>query len=98
MSRGWEHTDLVVGEEIKLPDSMFQNADDARPNIIYSRYVGETETGLIVEVQYKKGLGSTMPLSCFRVQKFVDFASIWCGTVELKRADHTTVRVERKAK
>ena len=98
MSRGWKHTDLSIGEEITLPDSMFEMPLEAKRRMIYCRYVGETETGLIIEIQYEKSFGSELPLSSCRVQKFIDFAAIWCGAVVLKRADHTTVRVERKAK
>ena len=98
MCRGWEKTDLKIGEEITLPDEFFEDAKIARRRILYSRYVGETETGLIIEIQYEKGFCSEEPMSSWRVQKFVDFAAIWCGAVELRRADHTRVMVTRKAK
>jgi len=98
MSRGWLKTDLRMNEDIFLPDKFFEEPKEARRRMIYSRYIGETETGLMIEIQYEKGFCSQEPLSSWRVTRFIDFAAIWCGDVVLKRADHTTVRVERKAK
>lgn len=96
MSRGWKPTGLRIGEDITLPDEFFEIPNVARKRILYSRYVGETETGLIIEIQYEKGFCSEDSLESWRVQKFVDFAAIWCGAVELRRSDYTRVKVERK--
>lgn len=96
MCRGWKPTGLRIGEDISLPDEFFELPKVARRRILYSRYVGETETGLIIEIQYDKGFCSEDPMSSWRVQKFVAFADIWCGAVTLMRSDHTRVMVERQ--
>ena len=94
MNRGWKHTDLVMNEDLTLPDEFFEMPRVARNRIEYCVYAGETETGIIVEIQYKKGFCSED--SGWTVQKFIEFASIWCGDVKIYRHDRTTVKVERE--
>lgn len=96
MSRGWKVTDLVMGEDLILPDEFFVMPKVARQRMIYCIYAGETETGIIVEVQYKPPLFTTDPLESFRVQKFIDFGAIYCGEVKIYRRDRTLVKAERK--
>lgn len=98
MSRIWKHTDLVYGEDLVLPDEFFEVPAVARQRMLYCRYFGETENGIIVEIQYKSGIGSEDPLSGWRVQKFISFGQIYCGEVRIYRRDRTTVYVERAEK
>ena len=96
--RIWKPTDLVMGEDVVLPDEFFEVPAVARQRMLYCRYFGETENGIIVEIQYKNGIGSEEPLSSWRVQKFIDFASIYSGQVKIYRSDRTLVYVERAEK
>lgn len=95
MSRGWAHSDLIVGEDVVLPDEFFEVPKVARARMLYCRYIGETDTGIMIEIQYKPSLGES--LEHFRVVKFIQFAAIWCGDVKVYRlADRTTITAERK--
>ena len=96
MSRGWKPTDLVMGEDLVLPDEFFVMPKVARQRMEYCVYAGETETGIIVEVQYKPSIFTTDPLESFRVQKFIDFGAIYSGQVKIYRRDRTLVKAERK--
>lgn len=98
MSRGWKPTDLITGEDLILPDNLFEMPNVARRRMIYCMYYYETETGIVVEIQYQPPYGSIEPIESFRVEKFISFASIYCGDVKIYRADKTQVRVERKRK
>lgn len=95
MSRGWKRTDLVMGEDLVLPDEYFEVPAEARKRIVYCVYAGETDTGIIVEVQFKAGIGSEDPLSSWRVEYFASFASIYSGQIKIYRRDRTLVRAER---
>lgn len=92
MSKGWKRTDLVMGEDLTLPDEMFSLPKVVRPRIEYCVYAGETETGIIVEIKYKKTIGNNGAT----VQKFIDFAAIWSGKVKIYRRGRIPVTVERK--
>jgi hypothetical protein len=94
MSRGWKPTDLVMGEDLVLPDEFFEMPRVARNRIEYCVYAGETDTCIIVEIRYKKGFCSED--SGLTVQKFIEFASIWCGDVKIYRQDRTLLKVERE--
>lgn len=98
MSKGWKRTDLIMGEDLMLSPDFFETGDNVYRNhrIEYQRYVGETETGIIVEVQFKPGWSSEDPIESWRVQKFINFASIYCGDAKVYRQDRTLVRAERK--
>ncbi len=95
MSRCWKHSDLIYGEDLILPDDFFEVPATARERMLYCRYYGETETGIIIEIQYKKGFCSEEPLSSWRVQKFIDFGAIYCGQVKIYRRDKSLVTVEQ---
>lgn len=96
MSRGWKRTDLVMGEDLVLPDSFFELPSVAKQRMEYCVYAGETETGIIVEIQYKPAHFSEDPESSWRVQKFVDFGAIYSGQVQIRRRDRSLVTVKRK--
>lgn len=96
MSRGWKHTDLHIEEDVTLPDELFIDSKKATPRILYSRYIGETDTGIMVEVQYEKGFCSEDPYSSWRVMKFIDFGKIYCGECKIYRSDRTLVKAQRK--
>lgn len=97
MSKGWKHSDLIMGEDLSLPKEIFETGDNVLKNnrIIYSRYIGETDTGIMVEVQFRPSFASEEPLSAWAVQYFISFASVYCGDVKIYRRDRTLVRAER---
>lgn len=91
--RGWKQTDLVMGEDLTLPDEFFEIPKTARERMQYCVYAGETETGILAEIQYKP-MDDT-PRSSWRICRFIDFASIYCGATKIYRQDKTQLRVER---
>lgn len=94
--RGWKPTDLSLGESLTLPDTFFEVPKTARERIIYCVYAGETKNGILVEIQYKPTSDSIELITSWRIRRFIDFASIYCGRVKLIRRDKTPLRVERK--
>lgn len=97
MSTGWMKSGLTVGEELTLPDFFFEAPDIARQRIESCVYIGETETGIIVEVTFKPTFFNEGENGS-RVRKFIDFAAMYCGLVQLKRKDRSTLRIERRCK
>lgn len=93
MSKGWKHTDLVMNEDLVLPDEMFESPKEAKSRMEYCVYAGETDTCLIVEIQYRKAFCSEVQP---RVQKHISFAKIWCGEVKIYRRSRVPVTVERE--
>lgn len=85
MSRGWNRTELYIGESVDLPDEVYQSRE-AKSRLLYSKYYGETDTGMIFEVGFPYG----------RYDIFIMFAAVYCGAVKIKRADGTMLHIERK--
>lgn len=84
-----------MNEDLILPDSFFELPSGVKQRIEYCVYAGETDTGIIIEVQFKPGIGSEDPLSSWRVEYFASFASIYSGQIKIYRRDRTLVRAER---
>lgn len=96
MSTGWRKSGLQIGEEVILPDELFITGDKAKQRILWCRFIGETATGMIFRIQFQPGWGTEDPLTSWQVEKFVDFASVYCGQVKIYRSDRTQLHIVRK--
>lgn len=92
MKRTWKETDLVMHEDLTLPDEFFELPNTARHRMDYCVYAGETHAGIMVEIQFKPSFDSED--SRRRITKFINFGAIYCGAAKIYRQDRTLLRVE----
>ena len=92
MKKVWKHTKLFVGEDVILPDKLFETRNIAKQRLVYCKYVGETKNGILIECQYHSAFQSEDPPQCWRTQKFINFPSIYCGDVIVKQSNNITVK------
>lgn len=87
----WQHTELYLGEDLTLPEDAFVT-HYPKERIEYCRYAGATDHGIFIEIQFKPGFLSEDPLDRWRIKRFFDFASIYCGRTKIARHDKSLVK------
>ena len=68
----WQKSDLYIGEDLKLPDDYFESSE-AKYRLISSRFVGETDNGILVEFEFPALLGTTEKV---KYKSFIDWNKI----------------------
>jgi hypothetical protein len=93
MSRGWKPSKLFKGEEVYLPDDLFQT-NEAKERIVKSVYIGENECGLWFECEFQKGFATQYP-QWWKYKIMIPWASIYCGNVKVRQLSGKEIRAER---
>ena len=94
MSRGWQRNGMTVGEEVRIPATMFITGLSATERLISTKYIGEVDTGIMVECKFKPSCRTNNPEGyCYRMM--IPWASIWCGHVKIYREDDTQIMAKR---
>ena len=93
MSKVWEKSYIEVGTELIVPKSILIEPSKAVERWVATRYIGETEAGILIDLEFKKSLGAHNPC---HYKRFIDWASIWCGQIKISFKDGTMLRAVRK--
>ena len=80
-----------MGEDIIIPDDMFESPDEAKRRMIYCKYVGETKYGILIDIQFRKPIWAETLQKSWKITKFIDFAAIHAGLVQIRRAKDGSV-------
>lgn len=89
-------TNLNINESVTVPDSLFETNYKAKERIIYSKCIGKTHSGILIQIQFMPGWGSEMPIEQWSMRKFITYSSIYCGAIKLYKSDRTPVKVKLK--
>lgn len=91
MSRGWRRSDLVYGEQVKIPRTLFASSE---PNLVSTNYIGETDTGVIIYCTFKPSIKTVSECSNYKI--FISWSSIWCGQIKLLRQNGDQIFAKRQ--
>lgn len=94
MSRGWQRSDLRIGDEVRINSDMLISGKSGMQNLERSVIVGESSTGLLIDCRFKPNLRAQNPEEC-HYRMFIAWSSIWCGFVKLYRDDSTSILANR---
>ena len=94
MSRGWQRSDLKIGDEVRINSDMLISGKSGMQNLERSVIVGESSTGLLIDCRFKPSLRTHNPEGC-HYKMFISWSSIWCGAVNLYRDDSTSILAKR---
>lgn len=94
MSRGWQRSGMTVGEEVRIPATMFITGLSATERLISTKYVGDVDTGIMIDCKFKPAPITTNPES-YGYRIMIPWASIWCGQVHVYREDDSEVVARR---
>lgn len=94
MSRGWQRSDLKIGEEIRIPSSLFITGTQAVERLISVTYIGEVDTGILVDCKFKASIKNIISDST-HYRMMIPWASIYCGHVSVYRDDSTSIVARR---
>ena len=86
MSRGWQRSNLKVGDEVRISSALLVAGDIAAEKLVRTTYIGESSTGLLLDCEFVKEQHYKM---------FIDWASIWCAHVNVYRNDSTRIDARR---
>lgn len=98
MSRNWTHSSLRNGEKLKVPkkiliDNILEGGNPGK--LLSMTYIGETSTGIITDLRFQPTYESIEPENV-HYRRFISFADIYCGSIQLfKQSDHSQVKVRR---
>ena len=95
MSMGWEKSNLVYGEELKVPVSIFVEPEKAGKRLVSANYVGENDAGIMIDFVFRPATNSIAPES-FHYRRMVNWASIWAGHVKISRKDGEQIFAKRE--
>lgn len=96
MNKGWLKSGLILGEEIRIPISLFTTSIDTIEERLKSvNYVGETDSGIMLDCRFQPGVATKNPDS-WHYRMMINWATIWCGQLKLYRKDGTMIRARRK--
>lgn len=86
MSRGWQKSNLKVGDEVRISSALLIAGDIAAEKLVRTTYIGESSTGLLLDLEFVKEQHYKM---------FINWASIWCGQVKVYRDYSTLIEAKR---
>ena len=95
MDDRWLSSDLVIGEELRIPVSLFVSGESAAERLISAKFVGETPSGIMIECNFRPGVLASEP-DKWRYRMMINWATIWCGQRKIYRSNGTTVRANRR--
>lgn len=95
MSRGWEKSNLIFGEELKIPKALFIEPDKAIKRLESVNYVGENKFGIMIDCVFRSSFATSSPKG-FHYRMMINWASIWCGHIKIHRKDGEQVFARRK--
>lgn len=95
MSRGWRKSNLVYGESVRIPKELFITAENAVKRLLSASYIGETDTGIMIDCVFKPSIRAIAP-EHFHYKVFITWASIWDGSVKVYRSDGEQVHAYRQ--
>ena len=78
----WEKSNLQIGEEINLPNNLFFTKE----RLVRSRYIGETENGIVIECEFLPVFESEQT---YYYKVFISWASIYCGAMVVTSGNRT---------
>ena len=91
MSKGYA-TDIYIGEEVRLPDKCLESGNSSR--LISATCVGHTKTGILFNLKFIPSFGTEEP-DKWNYKRFISYASIYCGDIQIIRKDGTQVKATR---
>lgn len=93
MSRNWQSSNLRIDEELRISPHLFIGGDSTSERVNSIRYLGETETGILVKCEFKPSIKAMDPTS---YKMFISWASIWSGHVKIYSGDGSRLIAKRK--
>lgn len=92
MSRGWKKVDLEVGTELKVSANVFQDPYNARRRLTKCVYLGQTNSGMLVDLVFKP--------DTYHYKTHINFANLYAkeGQVKIHTMDGTRILVQREKK
>lgn len=94
MKRTWKKSSLKKGESLVVPFDLFVEPEKVKKRLLSVVYVGETQYGILVDCFFEPSVGCKNPSSC-HYRKFINWASIYCGNVKVKRIDGASISAKR---
>lgn len=94
MSKDWQRSNLVVGELLVIPKSLFIEPEKAINRLLNVTYVGETDAGILVDCSFKPGVHTNNP-DKWHYKMLINWASIWAGHVKVLRTNGEQVHARR---
>ena len=91
----WAKSDLCIGEDLKVPSSLFVEGEKSQKRLLSSQYIGESHAGIFIKCSFQPPVGSNAPRSNSYII-MINWQSIWCGAVKIRRIDGTLVKAVRK--
>jgi len=91
MSRCWYKSDLVIGEKLRVPSSLFVEGEKAAQRLRYVEYIGETNTGMWIDCHFEPSLNVPEDKAHYKIM--INWASIYCGHVNIYRENGSAVRI-----
>lgn len=92
MSRNWQRSNLRAGEELRISPSLFIGGNLAYERIESITYLGESETGILVDCTFKP---SIKKMKSPHYKLFINWASIWSGHVKVYSGDGSLIVAKR---
>ena len=93
--KDWLPSDLMKDELLQIPKELFIEPSKAIQNLLYTKYIGETDAGIMVECGFRPSVGQTEPAT---YRMFLNWASIFCGHIKVYRQDGSLLRAKLKQK
>lgn len=93
--RKWQRSNLIIGESVKIPPSLFIEPCKATANLIRVEYAGETDRGILLDFFFKPAINTNNPEG-FHYKRFIDWTAIYCGLVKLYKIDGEMIRAKKK--
>lgn len=82
MSKGWQRSNLEIGEHIKVSSDIFIEPSKAVDRLIGTFYVGETEAGIIIDCSFRPAFG-TKTSQTYDYKRMINWSSIWSGDIKV---------------
>jgi len=94
MSKYWLRSDLAIGETLVVPKELFIEPEKASKRLETATYIGENESGIFIEYQFRPGVFPKNK-EYWRYKMHINWASIWCGHVKIRRTNGEMIRARR---
>ena len=94
MNKKWKNSGLEIGTRVKISNDVFVEPSKATKRLQYVEYIGETNSGIILNCVFKPAFGARDPKD-YQYRLHVNWANIYCGDTKIQLADGSLLRAKR---
>lgn len=92
MTGFWQHSNLIRGEQVKIPQDLLIDSTEGWKRFIKATYEGETHAGILLRLHFKPSLFSST-ISNWSYLRMINWSSLYAGHIHLKRiSDNSDIR------